>query len=94
VADARIESQRQLEALKTRFDQVQGALALHQIVQQQLDQQIKSYLENVAVVAGIELDQGDKVTVDWSNGDVTIEHPQPMLLGQAELVANGVAHGG
>jgi hypothetical protein len=90
VADARIDNQRQRDALFARYMQIQGAMALAQQVQLDLEQQIKGYLENVAVIAGIELDQGDKVTVDWSTGDVTVEHAAGASL--AELVANGVAH--
>jgi hypothetical protein len=86
----RIDNQRQREALFARYMQVQGAMALAQQVQVELEQLIKSYLENVAVIVGLELDQGDKVTVDWTTGDVTIEH----VAGLREMATNGVAHDG
>jgi len=84
---SRIDNPRQLELLRSRFDQVQGALALHQAAEQQVQASIKGYLENVALLAGIEIGEGDKVTVEWETGEVIVEQEHT----RAALVPNGVA---
>jgi hypothetical protein len=86
----RIESQTQLRALELRYAAVQGALQLAQLVQNDAQDLVKSYLEAVAFAAGIDLGQGDRVTVNWSSGEVEVEPPVVPQFG--ELVANGVAH--
>jgi hypothetical protein len=86
----RIESQTQLRVLELRFAAVQGALQLAQLVQNDAQDLVKSYLEAVAFAAGIDLGQGDRVTVNWQNGEVEVEAPAVPQFG--ELVANGVAH--
>jgi hypothetical protein len=86
---SRIENEQQLKQLRSRFDQVQGAMALHQAMEQQVQASIRGYLEHVSLLAGIEVGEGDRVTVDWKDGEVTVEHAN--VVGGHELVANGVA---
>jgi hypothetical protein len=88
---ARIESQTQLRALELRYAAVQGALQLAQTVQNDAQEYVKSYLEAVAFAAGVDLGQGDRVTVNWQSGEVEIE--APLMPDFSEMViANGVAH--
>jgi hypothetical protein len=86
----RIESHTQLRALELRYAAVQGALQFAQLVQNDAQDLVKSYLEAVAFAAGIDLGAGDRVTVNWQNGEVEVETPAAPQFG--ELVANGVAH--
>ncbi len=80
-----IEDKRQLRTLERQFAMVQGAMAMAQEVQASAQEQVKRYLEAVALVAGVELGDGDQVTVNWDTGEVQVDH--------RELAAsNGVAH--
>lgn len=76
---SRIDNPNQLAQLRLQYAAAEGALAAANAATSAANQLARKYVENIAMLTGDEIGEGDQIHVDWSTGEVTVARGQESL---------------